>query len=128
MSAQEPAPAEVRDGETALIHTALPDSAARARVRAYFSSQDINFTVNPETGAITTDWYGERRCSVLFKCANRATVRVVVQGDSTQVRVQVFERRRRQSGLVSGDWNENSNSKGKETSELAAQLQGSFAR
>jgi hypothetical protein len=121
--AQAPGTTNVRNGETAVITTALTEADATAKVRAYFNGRDLDFTVNPETGRIITDWYGEHNCGIGFnKCANRAMVRVVAEDGHTVVRVQVFERKR-EAGINPKPWSENSTSKGRETSELAAALE-----
>jgi hypothetical protein len=123
MVAQAPGATHVRNGETAVITTALTEADATAKVRAYFNGRDLDFTVNPETGRIITDWYGEHNCGIAFnKCANRAMVRVVGEEGHTVVRVQVFERKR-ETGLHPRPWSENSTSRGRETSELAAALE-----
>jgi hypothetical protein len=110
-----------------VITTTLTEADANAKVRAYFNGRDIDFNVNPETGRIITDWYGERNCGIGFnKCANRAMVRVVTEEGHTAIRVQVFERKR-EAGLNPKPWNENSNSKGRETSELATALEAFMA-
>ena len=86
-------------------------------------ARNIDFTVNPDTGRIISDWYNERGCGIGFnKCANRANVRVVSEAGQTVINVQVFERKR-EAGINPKPWNENSKSKGKETGEFADALE-----
>lgn len=113
----------LKDGETAVIHSELSEADATAKVKSFFNSKDIEYTVNQDTGRISTDWYGERRCGPGFnRCANKATVRLVTEEGKTTIRVQVLERKR-EAGINNKPWNENSTSKGKETSQLAADLE-----
>ncbi|MDP3763942.1 MAG: hypothetical protein Q8Q92_04925 [bacterium] len=121
--AQESKPKKLKDGETAMIHTALPENDATAKVKAYFNSKDVDYTINPDTGRITTDWFGERRCGPgFYRCANRATVRVVAEEGKTVIRIQVMERKR-EGGINEKSWKDGTTSKGKETSHFAAELE-----
>jgi hypothetical protein len=116
-------PTALKNGETAIISTGLSPTDATAKVKAYFNSKDVEYTVNPDTGRISTDWYGERKCGPGFhKCANKATVRVAAEEGRTALRVQVVERKR-ESGMNQKPWKEDSTSKGKETAQLAAELE-----
>ena len=122
-TASESKPKNLKDGEVAIIFTALPESDATAKIKAYFNSKDVDFTVNADTGRINSDWYGERRCGIGFnRCANRAMVRVLSEQGQITVRVQVFERKR-EGGINEKPWNENSKNKGKETAQLAVELE-----
>jgi len=115
---------KLKDGEAAVISTVLSEADATAKVKAYFNSKDIDFSVNQDTGRIVSDWYGERRCGPgFYRCANKATVRVVAENGAVTVRVQVFERKR-EAGINEKPWKENSASKGKETGELVTELAG----
>ena len=53
-------------------------------------------------------------------------VRVASEDGHTAVRIQVFERKR-EAGINNKPWNENSESKGKETGELAVELDKALA-
>ena len=124
---QEQFKINVKNGETAVVVTSLSATDATAKVKAYFNGRDINFTVNKDTEAIVTDWFGERRCGPgFYRCAVRANVRVVADGGSSTLRIQVFERKR-EGGMNEKPWKENSNTHGKETSELASALEAFIA-
>lgn len=113
---------KVKDGEAAVIATAMSAASALSKVKDYFNNKDVDFTVNADTARLVTDWYGERRCGPGFnRCANKAMVRVATEDGKTIVRIQVIERKR-ETGLSDRPWRENTNSKGKETSELAEKL------
>lgn len=117
----------LKDGETAVISAALSEADATAKVKAYFNSRD-DFTVNPDTARIMTDWYSERRCGPgFYRCANRASVRVTTEDGHTVVRVQVFERKR-EAGINEKPWKENGTSKGKETQELAGAIEAFLSK
>ena len=118
----------MKDGETAEFQTPLSDVDATAKVKAYFNGKNIDFTVNPDSGKIISDWYGERRCGPgFYRCANKASVRVSAEDGHTIIRVQVFERKR-EGGINEKPWKEGSTSKGKETAEFAAELESFFAK
>jgi hypothetical protein len=114
-------PKKVKDGEAATVSTSLSEPEATAKVKAYFNSTDLNFTVNQDSGRIISDWYGERSCGPFSRCEIRAMVRVVREDDHTVIRVQVFGRDR--GSASDGAWRERSTSQGKETSDLAATLE-----
>ncbi len=126
-SAGAPAPAsklrKLTDGEPAVIKTSLSKADATAKVKAYFTSRKLEYTVNQETGALVSSWYGERDCSLgTSRCANRANVRVAPEEGQMVVRVQVFERKRG-AGTPPKPWTDNSTNKGKETGEFADALE-----
>ena len=84
--------------------------------------------MNPDTARLTSDWYDERRCGPGFhRCANKAAIRVTEEAGQTVVRVQVFERKR-EAGMNSKPWKEDSTSKGKETSAMALEIHASLSR
>jgi hypothetical protein len=113
---------KLKDGEPTVISTALSGPDATAKVKAYFNGKNVDFTVNPDSGNILSDWYGEHRCGPgFYRCANRAMVRVTADGGKTTLRVQVFERKR-EGGINEKPWKEGTTSKGKETAELGAEL------
>ena len=121
--AQDSAPRKIKDGEAAVITTAMPDADATAKVKAYLNAKNIDFTVNQETGRVISDWFDERGCGIGFnKCANRANVRVSSEGGQSVINVQVFERKR-EAGINPKPWNESSKSKGKATAEFADALE-----
>lgn len=121
-------PTKLRDGEPAIIQTALSAADATAKTKAFFTGKNVDFTVNPNSGRIISDWYGERRCGPgFYRCANRASVQVTVEAGKTVVRIQVTERKR-EAGINDKPWNENSTSKGPETAALAAELELAFAK
>lgn len=121
-------PTRVKDGEPSVFRTRLSESDAKAKVRAYFNAKSVDYNVNPDTGRITSDWYGERRCGPGFhRCANKAAVQVSDEAGQTVVRVQVFERKR-EAGMNSKPWNESSTSKSRETGEFAVELHTVLAR
>jgi len=114
---------KLKDGEAATVRTSMSEPEATARVKAYFNSKNIDFTVNPDTNRVISDWYGERRCGPGFhRCANKANVRVLTEEGRTTLRIQVFERKR-EGGMNQKPWKEDTNSKGKETAEFAATLE-----
>lgn len=116
------APAKVADGEAATLVTSLSVTDALSKVKGFFNSKNIDFTVNADTNRVISDWHNERGCGPGFnKCADRASVRVTSEGGRTTVIVQVFERKR-EAGISPKPWNENAKSKGKATAELAAVL------
>lgn len=109
---------KLKNGETAVVATEISGDAAIAKVKEYFNDRDVDFTVNPDTGRIETDWYDEHRCGPgFYRCAYQAKIRSA----DGELRVQVF-RRRREAGINDKPWNEDSTSRGKQTTELAAQL------
>lgn len=116
-------PKKLKDGETAVIETSLSPDQANAKLKAYFNSKDIDFTVNTETGRLTSDWFGERRCGPgFYRCANRAMVRATAEEGRTVLRVQVIERKR-EGGVNEKPWKEGSTSKGEQTAKLVAELE-----
>ncbi|MBX4191789.1 MAG: hypothetical protein KW804_03250 [Candidatus Doudnabacteria bacterium] len=118
----------VKDGEAAIIKVEMPTQAAEASVKAYFNSQNIDFTVNPDTNRIISGWYGARRCGPgIQHCEYRAHVRVVDNAGATDVQVQVFERKR-EGGASPKGWNENNTSKGEWTTKLVADLRPALTR
>lgn len=123
----ESKPKKLKDGETAVIHVGLSTDAVTTKVKAYFNNKDVDYTFNPDTGRIITDWFGERRCGPgFYRCANRATIRVVAEEGNTTIRVQVVERKR-EGGINEKPWKDGTTSKGKETAQLAVELEAFLA-
>ena len=119
---------KLKDGETASVSTTLSQADATAKVKAYFNSKNIDFTVNQDSGRITSDWYGEHRCGPgFYRCADRATIRVASENGKVVLEVQVLQRKR-EGGINEKPWKEGSTSKGKETAELASELETFFAK
>lgn len=119
---------KLKDGETATISTTLSEADATAKVKAYFNNKNIDFTVNQDSGRIISDWYGEHRCGPgFYRCADRGMIRVTSENGQVQIRVQVLQRKR-EGGINEKPWKEGSTSKGKETAELAAELEASLAK
>ncbi len=119
---------KLKDGEPASVATTLSEADATAKVKAYLNSKNIDFTVNQDSGRIISDWYGEHRCGPgFYRCADRATIRVASEDGHVVVRVQVLERKR-EGGINEKPWKEGSTSKGKETAELATELEAFLAK
>jgi hypothetical protein len=127
-SGHDMAPVRVDDGRAAVFQTRLAAPEATARVKAWFDGKNVDYSVNPDTGRITSDWFGQRRCGPGFQhCANKAAVRIVGENGQTTVSVQVFERKR-EGGLSPKPWDENSTTKGKQTTEVAMDLYAALSR
>lgn len=122
--AQAPKPKKVKDGETAVINTTFSEADAVAKVKGYFNSKDLSFTVNPDNGKIVTAWHHEHNCHIISGCADQIAVRVARDGDQVTIRVQVFERQR----APNEPWIERSESNGKETAAAAAELEAYIAK
>lgn len=113
---------KVRDGEPAIISTNYPESDTSKKVEGFFNKIHVDFTVNQDSGRIISDWYGEHRCGPgFYRCAYKASIRVLRENEHTVVEVQVFQRKR-EGGINEKPWKEGSTSKGKETEDLTAEL------
>jgi len=120
-------PKELKNGEPAVINTALTEKDAITKVKAFLNGRNLDFNVNPDTDGILTDWFDDRRCGPgIQHCANRASVRITLEDSKTVIRVQVMERKR-EGGLSEKPWHDNSESRGKETAKFSAELEAYLA-
>lgn len=119
-------PKKLDNGQPALVSTALSETEATAMVKAFLNCRSLDFTVSRDSGRILTDWFADRRCGPGFQhCANRAALRISSEEGKTLIQIQVMERKR-EGGASEKPWHENSESRGKETAQFAAELEASL--
>jgi hypothetical protein len=112
----------VGNGEPAFIRTTLPKNQAMSKTKSYLDSKQF-FDLAVESDRISSGWAWDRRCGPgIQHCEDRVVADFSLEGSQTVVRLRVIERKR-EGGLSEKPWHENSESRGKETSLMASELQ-----